>query len=306
MSPQAGLTDEEAARRRLRREIILTIVIAIVITGLFILERYALSWPGAYPYANNLLFFGLINLNVILICVLLFLILRNLAKLLFERRQKILGSRLRTRLIVAFSGFALIPTVIMFYAAGTFVTRSIDNWFSGQIEASLNESLEVAKTYYSTYEESSLFFAKELALFVGKGDHVRRAPPVPKSGADDGAAPAGPGPLFDSEVLAPFLDAKRAEYHLDAVEIFLAGRMTPYYSSQSKIAKELYGDSAKDFLAQGFNGRESSEIFPYGKGEAVRGVAPIWTGGDIAGVVVVSYFVPKKPASENGGDPKDV
>jgi|GEM_PF-3704869 len=52
---------------------------------------------------------ALLNLNVLLVLFVLFLVLRNLAELLFERRINRLGSKLKTKLIVSFLSLTLTP-----------------------------------------------------------------------------------------------------------------------------------------------------------------------------------------------------
>ncbi|RIL03892.1 MAG: PAS domain-containing sensor histidine kinase, partial [Proteobacteria bacterium] len=63
---------------------------------------------------NSLLVYALVNLNIVILCVLAFLIGRNLFKLVFDRRRNILGSRLRSRLVIAFVGLTLVPVIILF------------------------------------------------------------------------------------------------------------------------------------------------------------------------------------------------
>src|SRR5262249_10994209 len=55
----------------------------------------------------------LINLDLIGFVVLLLLLSRNLVKAYFERRHRLLGSGFRTKLVAAFIGFSLIPTVLL-------------------------------------------------------------------------------------------------------------------------------------------------------------------------------------------------
>ena len=52
-----------------------------------------------YSLTNNIAFFLLLNINIILLILLIFLVVRNLVKLIFERKKRILGSRLRVRLV---------------------------------------------------------------------------------------------------------------------------------------------------------------------------------------------------------------
>jgi len=97
------------------------------------------------PVSSNIIIFALINVNVILLLIVLFLILRNLAELLFERKLNLLGSRLRTKLVISFLSLSLIPTILLFFVALQFVSSSVDYWFNASIEDSLQESLLLAR-----------------------------------------------------------------------------------------------------------------------------------------------------------------
>ena len=98
------------------------------------------------PFNSNIVIFALININVILLLVVLFLILRTLAELIFERKLNLLGSRLRTKLVISFLSLSLIPTILLFFVALQFVSSSVDYWFNASIEDSLQESLTLART----------------------------------------------------------------------------------------------------------------------------------------------------------------
>jgi two-component system nitrogen regulation sensor histidine kinase NtrY len=56
-------------------------------------------------------------LNIILLVLLVFLVARNLMKLVFERRRRMLGSHLRTRLVLAFLAVSIFPAVLIFLVA---------------------------------------------------------------------------------------------------------------------------------------------------------------------------------------------
>jgi two-component system nitrogen regulation sensor histidine kinase NtrY len=122
-----GLDDREARRRK--RERVIMIVTIFVIAILSLLEGHLYRLEAALPLSSNVLIFGLININIILIIFLLFLIIRNVAKLIFERRRGVIGSSLQTKLVVAFVSLSLIPTVLLFIVSINFLSYSIDNWF---------------------------------------------------------------------------------------------------------------------------------------------------------------------------------
>ena len=53
------------------------------------------------PVASNVVVLALFNLNLIVFLLLLILLFRNLVKLWFERRQKVIGSRFKAKLVAA-------------------------------------------------------------------------------------------------------------------------------------------------------------------------------------------------------------
>jgi len=107
------------------------------------------------PVNSNIVIFALININVILLLIVLFLILRNVAELLFERKLNVLGSRLRTKLVISFLSLSLIPTILLFFVALQFVSSSVDYWFNASIEESLQESLVLAQNLIQDSREQA-------------------------------------------------------------------------------------------------------------------------------------------------------
>src|SRR5438309_2711528 len=92
--------------RRRRRERWLIGVVLVVIALLTTFEVRLSRFSEGLPVTNNLLFFGLVNVNVILTLLLVFLVFRNVAKLVFDRRSReVKGLSLRTKLILAIAGF---------------------------------------------------------------------------------------------------------------------------------------------------------------------------------------------------------
>ncbi|MCH5276341.1 MAG: HAMP domain-containing protein [Desulfovibrionaceae bacterium] len=130
-------------RTRRRREMTAAIVlILMVVLG---------TWGQlAYFGTDSWMFLGLLNVNAVLMLIVLFLVARNVVKLLLERRRKIFGARLRTRLVLAFVSISLVPVLIMFLAANRVLNSSVDYWFTSQVENSMQAALEVGQSFYSS------------------------------------------------------------------------------------------------------------------------------------------------------------
>jgi two-component system nitrogen regulation sensor histidine kinase NtrY len=139
-------TSDNRERKRRRRELIAAGVCFALIA--------VLTWVELkYLGGNSYLFLGLLNLNFILLRVVFFIVARNSVKLLLERRRRVLGSRLRTRLVLAFISLSLIPTMLMFLVSVKFVQTSVDYWFKGQVEESMEQALELGRAFYGSMQE---------------------------------------------------------------------------------------------------------------------------------------------------------
>ncbi|HBG20166.1 MAG TPA: PAS domain-containing sensor histidine kinase [Desulfobulbaceae bacterium] len=148
-------------KRKLIRRVIL---ICILLIPFFIwIQSILFKGKVALPLDNNILIFALINLNVLLVLFVLFLVLRNLAELFFERRINRLGNKLKTKLIASFLSLTLIPTILLFFVALQFVSTSMDYWFNASVEDSLTESLQLAQSLLREKEEQVTLMSKGIA-----------------------------------------------------------------------------------------------------------------------------------------------
>ena len=71
---------------------------------------------------SNLAVISLFNLSFLLLGLMLFLVGRNLAKVIFERRRGLIGSKFQVRLVAGFIAVALIPSAFTICHAAQFET----------------------------------------------------------------------------------------------------------------------------------------------------------------------------------------
>src|SRR5919106_2191882 len=188
----------EQHRRRVRNFWIF-LGVACAFTALTGAELYGLGLQRALPLANNIIVFAVVNLNIILLLALILLVLRHLIKLYYERRGNIIGSRFRTKLVTAFLGLSLTPCILLVIVASGLITKSINNWFNISVERSLEDSLEVARNYYRLLEQDSMHFGEAVGSALLGRDLLRND---------------------RSPALAKFLEEKRREYQLSALQVF--------------------------------------------------------------------------------------
>ncbi len=164
--PPYSPPSEELIRRKKKRtqKTIATILISLV--GLTWIENHFLQQGTSAPIANNIAVLALFNIILILLFLLIVLIARNLVQLYNERKSKIIGSKFQTKLIIAFLILALVPSILLFTTASKLFTYSIGNWFSLQVEQTLQRSMDVARDYYSYLEKGALSRAIRIERFI--------------------------------------------------------------------------------------------------------------------------------------------
>jgi len=258
----------EVRRRRREGWIIAGIIVAVVL--LAIAQFWLPQSLGSGSLGTDAVLIFLIDVNLILLVLLVFLVGRNIAKLIFERRRRILGSHLRTRLVGAFVAIALLPAGLLFLVGLVFVGNSIERWFNGQVERSLEGALEVAHAYYQDLAGTALGFARELAAQVGEQGLVARD---------------------RREALKRFLDARRAEYQLDLVEVF-AHRQALARSRREDLPAGIGAEPLADLIRRAAGGEEATLIDRVGEADLIRAAVPIRDEAKTVGVVVVDAYVP--------------
>ncbi|MCK5437330.1 MAG: HAMP domain-containing protein, partial [Desulfobulbaceae bacterium] len=139
---------ERDEKKRKRIWIIIVCCLCIIPILTYFESRIFRMGTVDFPVTGNVLVFVLINVNLLLMLLMVFLVLRNLVQLIFDRRQGFLGAKLRTKLVISFVFLSLIPTSLLFFIALQFVSTSMDYWFNINVEQSLVESLNIARTVY--------------------------------------------------------------------------------------------------------------------------------------------------------------
>jgi two-component system nitrogen regulation sensor histidine kinase NtrY len=155
---------QEITRRK--REGIIIIAIIFIVALLTFLESRVIKFGTDIPVSNTVLMFILININLLLLILLIFLVFRNLFKLLYDRKKKAMGAKLRTKLVIAFVTLTLLPTIILFLFSISFITTSIEFWFNVPIEHALENSLDVGRSFYSQIEENHKYYLERISYQI--------------------------------------------------------------------------------------------------------------------------------------------
>ncbi len=268
----AKLDPAEAAKRRRERFLILGVVVLFVLSTYFEFRLSSIS--KNLPFVTSIFFFGLINFNVMLLMILVFLVFRNIGKLFLERRRKVMGSRLKTKLVAAFLSFTIIPTVILFLISSLYINSSFDKWFSIKVQNTLQAALEITQTYYKNTSRVAQHLADQVAHEM-----------VDKHGLA----------ILKNSKLKTYLKKSLEAPVVDGIEVYtdpLEERMVD--AVQKEEVETHIPRLPLDILEKAFSGKHTSLVQHMGGADLIRAVAPVRDrdSGKVHAVVGVTFVIP--------------
>jgi two-component system, NtrC family, nitrogen regulation sensor histidine kinase NtrY len=218
----------------------------------------------------------LLNLDLIGFVVLTLLLSRNLIKAYFERRHRLVGSGFRTKLIAAFIGFSLIPTVLLAVVASGLVNKAVDVWFNEQIEKVMKDSYEVARMQHAGHIALAVNSARAIGQELFREDLL-----VPEQ----------------RDLLVAAMARKRTEYGVAGIEVFSTKMETLTKALDSDVPPGVLDLPISQLVLQVINGKqEFTSVQEAQTGRLVRAGIPVASSGrrgELEGVVVVAAYVPE-------------
>ena len=125
-----------AARRPFRdnpRLILLGIL--VLIAALVAMVRFADSSTELNPdFLTEVVLYALSAADLTMLVALVFVLARNIVKLVVERRRGLPFSRFRAKLVLALLGLTIVPCVLVLIVGSELIRSSTEKWFSQPID----------------------------------------------------------------------------------------------------------------------------------------------------------------------------
>ena len=83
-----------------------------------------------------------------MLVALVFVLARNIVKLVVERRRGLPFARFRAKLVALLLGMTLVPTIIVLMVGSELIRTNIDRWFNSPMEEILDSAKQIAGDYY--------------------------------------------------------------------------------------------------------------------------------------------------------------
>lgn len=218
-------------------------------------------------------------LNILITMLLVFLIFRNLIKLYFERKQKKIGARLRTKLVVAFIGFSLIPSILLYVLASGLVRETFDRLLIPDVERVYQNAVDIAGLYHEQDVKRAERQAKSIAGVV-EADELLLAP--------------------NRYELRRLISDKAGEYGLDGIQVLERKKeVARFAGAETRLVEAVFEFDAKR-VEQLLEKKKSKlvENLSVAGTDVISCAAPVKSSDDsVLGAVIVKYVVPPEVSS---------
>ncbi|MDT4955202.1 MAG: two-component system, NtrC family, nitrogen regulation sensor histidine kinase NtrY, partial [Acidobacteriota bacterium] len=171
MSDQQRTEDQEKAKNTVQRRRtapwLLGGIALLLLFTLVALQAFGV-WTVLPPDTNSdtLLIYALSSLNFAAFVVFAFIFVRSLLKLRRERKERQLGSKIKTRLIVSFISLSLLPITAMALFSYLFFNRTLEKWFYNGQEEVIKGATDVEHKAIANQSRSLRETAQMLATLI--------------------------------------------------------------------------------------------------------------------------------------------
>jgi two-component system nitrogen regulation sensor histidine kinase NtrY len=262
--------------------VVVVLALVLAVAAIWVMVRRILI-GRASPEVDGLLL-PLLPIAVIVLALgLAGILIRNLVRLVMDRKRGILGSRLRTKLVFFFLILVLPPAGVLFYGSGAVITETVDGMLETPVEDITRFSKAIVDDWTDFLQARSLDQADRIAREV-RGNNYLEEDRLPRL----------------ERMLEQWMD--REELNLILVT---SGEETVARSIDSTVDFEggetTEPASIRDAVVQVLENGESITRLDYlGSGLIAQALTPIYgRPGEIdepLGVVAVGIFLPERLA----------
>ena len=267
------------ARERFQNNLRLVLGVTAGLLALFLLAELLLRKSRDFQpdFLASALLYALTVLNISLLLVLVFVLGRNLVRMLMEWRRGVFGARFRVQLLLVFLVMAIAPSLLILLVGSDLIRQTVDRWFNVDVERILASSQTLGIALDTTALETSRVHARQLASEIEQR-----------------------GLLLPQEQgrLRRAVELRARQRELDLVNVY-AGETEVVAVMDPRLPATPAWEAAGETLAESaLAGQEQSASLAVGGGRLARAAVPVRDAlGRPAGAVIVSSFVPPDVAT---------
>ena len=107
-------------------------------------------------FLTEVVLYALSIADLTMLVALVFVLARNVIKLIVERRRALPFARFRAKLVAVLLGMTLIPSILVLLVGSELIRNSTDRWFNAPMDEVLSSANRIAGDYYAERQRLAL------------------------------------------------------------------------------------------------------------------------------------------------------
>jgi len=150
----------------------------LILAGIFVLVAVLIALLAiatgtsrfSPDFLSEFVLYGLSAADLTMLTALLFVLARNIVKLIVERRKALPFARFRSNLVALLLGMTLVPAVLVLIVGSELIRTNIDRWFNAPMSEVLSSANQIASDYYHEQQMVASDHANRLARTLSTVD----------------------------------------------------------------------------------------------------------------------------------------
>jgi two-component system, NtrC family, nitrogen regulation sensor histidine kinase NtrY len=142
-------------------------LVAILVAILAIANRTPRLAPD---FLSEVVLYALSAADLTMLAALVFVLARNIVKLIVERRRALPFARFRAKLVALLLGMTLVPALLVLVVGSELIRESVDQWFNAPMDEVLSSANKIAGDYYQERQALVSDHASRLARALSAVD----------------------------------------------------------------------------------------------------------------------------------------
>jgi two-component system nitrogen regulation sensor histidine kinase NtrY len=138
----------------------IAVLLAALVAMVTLADRSAELNPD---FLTEVVLYALSVADLTMLLALVFVLARNVVKLIVERRRGLPFSRFRAKLVLALLGLTIVPSLLVLIVGGELIRSSTQKWVAQPVDVVLNSANQIAGDYYREHEAIAARYANSLA-----------------------------------------------------------------------------------------------------------------------------------------------
>ncbi|MHB8231774.1 MAG: ATP-binding protein [bacterium] len=140
------MNKKDPEKVKIKREFIFAAIMLFLVVFSTFEELRMISFSNV-SVTSKIIVYAYINITIVLFLLMSFLVLRNVIKLVVERKKGVIGAKLRTKFVGLFIIVSVVPSIFMFIiiVATGFASNIINKWYSLRFEKAMHYTSSIVR-----------------------------------------------------------------------------------------------------------------------------------------------------------------